>query len=300
MQSNKKNLEVFDPRQESRPTFNNKANYFRKHETSNIKPVHYDDHAYENGYYPRQRNRRKQPRLKDSETSQKDYLYSNFYFLFFPNSNPTNIYEEEKAENDIDWRHVAQVIYRSNEQISCPICLNDALQIVAPQCTPCGHIFCWPCILKHLSFDKSPKCPCCNVPFMKSELRSTTVSETPDYQAGSVMKFKLFLREKSGLQIYNGDDFTENFLFRRKRVANQTLISEILRKETQELEDECALVTSSQELDMLPFVLEVSSHKLKINKFRPKTYWKRRRTNGRDTNGQTSRRISKKLMKERA
>ena len=38
----------------------------------------------------------------------------------------------------------------------CPICLDD---LVKPVVSPCGHIFCWPCIYKWLR--RSNTCPVC-------------------------------------------------------------------------------------------------------------------------------------------
>jgi len=50
---------------------------------------------------------------------------------------------------------------------TCSICLND---IVAPRITQCGHLFCYPCLLRHFhssskeketTKDLMAKCPCC-------------------------------------------------------------------------------------------------------------------------------------------
>ena len=38
---------------------------------------------------------------------------------------------------------------RSEGTVTCPICMSEENQIVAPQITPCGHIFCWHCYLRH-------------------------------------------------------------------------------------------------------------------------------------------------------
>lgn len=46
------------------------------------------------------------------------------------------------------------------EPVTCPICLDYP---VAGKITRCGHIYCWPCILRYLSLTDKPwmKCPIC-------------------------------------------------------------------------------------------------------------------------------------------
>lgn len=46
--------------------------------------------------------------------------------------------------------------YKQIARKTCSMCLNN---INSPSCTPCGHIFCWKCILEWLNNEN--KCPLC-------------------------------------------------------------------------------------------------------------------------------------------
>ena len=51
--------------------------------------------------------------------------------------------------------------------------------MVAPRITQCGHIFCWPCALQYLAYQREEEigavCPLCEAPMSASELRSVKV-----------------------------------------------------------------------------------------------------------------------------
>lgn len=65
-----------------------------------------------------------------------------------------------------DWAWVRKVFYRSRDKVYCSICLEE--DIVAPQITFCGHIFCFHCILTH--FQK------CTPPLIKPRTRLSAQS----------------------------------------------------------------------------------------------------------------------------
>ena len=50
----------------------------------------------------------------------------------------------------IRWNEVSRVIFKTFKPVQCPICLSDSKEMLAPQITKCGHIFCLPCMLQHL------------------------------------------------------------------------------------------------------------------------------------------------------
>jgi hypothetical protein len=76
-----------------------------------------------------------------------DYLY-NLQMSF-----PTDYYDLLKSKELLpvhDWTYVLEVHYKTFDDMKCPICLQEYFDMVAPHMTFCGHIFCLPCILRHL------------------------------------------------------------------------------------------------------------------------------------------------------
>ncbi|KAI8323835.1 hypothetical protein GQ54DRAFT_257617, partial [Martensiomyces pterosporus] len=60
----------------------------------------------------------------------------------------------------------------TGETVSCPICLSPP---VAARVTKCGHVFCFPCVLRYLSMDSekgadTKKCPICWEPIAGDDL----------------------------------------------------------------------------------------------------------------------------------
>lgn len=69
------------------------------------------------------------------------------------------IISDEKSQsntNSDDEQHA-----NKSERWHCPICKNE---LKSPVVTPCGHIFCWPCISKHLQNEEETQkvCPVCS------------------------------------------------------------------------------------------------------------------------------------------
>jgi len=71
-----------------------------------------------------------------------------------------------KNNSNILWEDINTIIYYSVDIYTCPICLEKNL--ICPQITRCGHIFCWPCLISYYDFwtisaiaKKIPKCPLC-------------------------------------------------------------------------------------------------------------------------------------------
>jgi len=90
---------------------------------------------------------------------------------------------------------------------TCSICLDD---FVAPRITQCGHLFCYPCLLRHFhssskgketTKDLMAKCPCCFHLTSQRDLRSVefitvhTPSMNPD--CPTVMEFRKLYRCRS-------------------------------------------------------------------------------------------------------
>ena len=67
-----------------------------------------------------------------------------------------------------DWSLLFSIIAHQPEEFVCPICLFSP---VAPRITKCGHVFCYDCILQHISTSKQPcLCPVCFQPITQESL----------------------------------------------------------------------------------------------------------------------------------
>ncbi|EED15008.1 RING finger domain protein (Rnf10), putative [Talaromyces stipitatus ATCC 10500] len=74
------------------------------------------------------------------------YVHANYRFIV----NPRRNYHAQAANADVhlDWDSVLQVLASEQTQAaSCPICLGMP---VAPRMAKCGHIFCYPCLIRYM------------------------------------------------------------------------------------------------------------------------------------------------------
>lgn len=106
------------------------------------------------------------------------YVHANYRFIV----NPQGGYHAQAANADVhlDWNSVLQVLASEQTQAaSCPICLSMP---VAPRMAKCGHIFCYPCLIRfmHSTDEETPvperkarwkKCPICWDTIYVSETR---------------------------------------------------------------------------------------------------------------------------------
>ncbi len=112
-----------------------------------------------------------------------------------------NIYDPNE---NIEWKDVVQVIFNMTnaDDVQCPICLENLKCMVAPKITKCGHIYCWPCVLQYLAYERDrnwKKCPLCNESIYKHELKNVKIVQTNYYKEGSVIKFNLMVRNKANI-----------------------------------------------------------------------------------------------------
>ena len=105
------------------------------------------------------------------------------------------------AEPDrvVDWGDVLKVVLSSPTAPQCPVCLAPP---AAARVTRCGHVYCLPCILRHLS--SSPKgwqnCPMCDELVHIEELRSVSFRPKRTEAVGGQAKMTL-VRRTRGLGI---------------------------------------------------------------------------------------------------
>ncbi|XP_012536318.1 RING finger protein 10 [Monomorium pharaonis] len=98
----------------------------------------------------------------------------------------------------VDWESIEQIILHNSENLSCPICLHPP---VAGKITCCGHVYCWPCILRYLRYcqTKSSKCLICDEYFHKNDLKSVIEITRSMLNLGETITLCLMRREKNSL-----------------------------------------------------------------------------------------------------
>jgi len=90
--------------------------------------------------------------------------------------------------------------------------MEPAPFMISPRVTKCGHIFCWPCLLQYLAFEKThawKKCPLCAESIYKHDIRRATII----YEHGEAkakesladekktITFSLMVRNKSNINV---------------------------------------------------------------------------------------------------
>ena len=114
--------------------------------------------------------------------NKEQFMQAAFQFVLKPPKQPDDYLKYlVNPDEIIEWRDVVEATLTPSataEKIVCPICLNAASEIVAPRVTKCGHIFCWPCLLQYLGFERVhawKKCPLCCDPIYKRDIRRATL-----------------------------------------------------------------------------------------------------------------------------
>ncbi|KAL6634257.1 hypothetical protein ACP70R_026928 [Stipagrostis hirtigluma subsp. patula] len=145
--------------------------------------------------YPPRRPRKIKPYNKDL------FLQANFKFVVLDTGN----YQIESMDPDkmLQWDDIVCVRYCSPSEVLCPICLESPL---CPQITSCGHIYCFPCILRYLIMGKEDyrgecwkKCPLCFIMISTKELYTIHITQVQHFRAGDVATFTLLNRSRNSL-----------------------------------------------------------------------------------------------------
>ncbi|XP_050454627.1 RING finger protein 10 isoform X2 [Cataglyphis hispanica] len=149
----------------------------------------------------------------------------------------------------VDWKLIEQVKLHNSENLSCPICLHAP---VAGKMTRCGHVYCWPCILRYLRYCQETgnyKCPICDEYLHKDDLKSVVEITRNTYNLGDTIKLRLMRREKTSLfatpvepMIHPPTTFLSvsktaaNQIYSKLLIANIKDIMDIIERERLELE----------------------------------------------------------------
>ncbi|CAH0481869.1 unnamed protein product [Peronospora belbahrii] len=132
--------------------------------------------------------------------TQAEYLHANYRFVIAP-FDPDADVPTWDFEALTEWSCVEQVLlwYDVESPHTCPICMDT---FRAPKITKCGHIFCWPCILRYLSMTEKywRRCPMCFESVQKGHLRSVQLTQVQiPPRVGSNATFQFLERPKSSM-----------------------------------------------------------------------------------------------------
>ncbi|OVA09672.1 zinc finger protein [Macleaya cordata] len=151
---------------------------------------------------------RPQPRIPPPRKQQKIkpynkdlFIQANYKFVVLDSGND----ELESMDPDkmLQWDNVVCVRYSTPHPVHCPICLESPL---CPQITSCGHIFCFPCILRYLLMgeedhkgDSWKKCPLCFMMVSSKDLYTINIENVKQHHIGDNIQFTLLSRAKDSL-----------------------------------------------------------------------------------------------------
>ncbi|EAR89882.4 zinc finger, C3HC4 type (RING finger) protein (macronuclear) [Tetrahymena thermophila SB210] len=226
-----------------------------------------DDEEYTLSYRPKIKSKR----FQKQEREQREGLYIRAKFRFITSQDQvsdTSIYSPLKQ---LSWEKIIQVIFPTQKgEITCPICMNDQHQIIAPQITPCGHIYCYYCYLRHDDIsDTKNYCPLCGEFAPNCDLKSAKIVEYETCK--DQISFQLLMRQENEQIVYRADTLSEDPQFSKIMIAKpQYIVNDILKKERDELNNFLLECISSQETWNIPYIEQA----LKINQQKSEKYEK--------------------------
>ncbi|KAJ7522618.1 hypothetical protein O6H91_18G019800 [Diphasiastrum complanatum] len=145
---------------------------------------------------PARRQQKNQPYNKEH------FLQANFRFLVSDLGD--YVINASDPDKMLHWEDVAAVECSTSKGNYCPICLENPP--ICSQITSCGHIFCFPCILRYFMVgeevsqgDLWKKCPVCVSMINCKELRSVFLDRVQEYETGENISFALLMRAKGSI-----------------------------------------------------------------------------------------------------
>lgn len=222
---------------------------------------------------------RPQPRMPPPRRPQKIkpynkdlFLQANFKFVVLGSG--TSAIELMDPDKMLQWEEVICVRYSTPFPVQCPICLESPL---CPQITSCGHIFCFPCILRYLLMGEEDhkgdcwkKCPLCFMMISSKDLYTIYIDRVKQYCVGDHVNFTLLNRPKGslipsqksqqemGALPYSSDGICDSF-------SKFTLTSDVelsVREAKMELNDWLVKAESGlvEDMEQLPYVCAAIEH----------------------------------------
>ncbi|KAE8650799.1 RING finger protein 10 isoform X2 [Cucumis sativus] len=131
------------------------------------------------------------------------FLQANYKFVVLDSGYYTDEYMD--PDKMLHWEDIVCVRYSTPSLVQCPICLEHPL---CPQITSCGHIYCFPCILRYLLMGQEDhngdcwkKCPLCFVMLSPKDLYTVHIELLKQYSVGDTIDFMLLTRQKNSFAI---------------------------------------------------------------------------------------------------
>ncbi|EZA53151.1 hypothetical protein DMN91_005389 [Ooceraea biroi] len=200
------------------------------------------------GRYGR-KNNRSLPPVQQHKYNKEQFVQSSCQFVV----SACGDYSLHLSDPDtlVDWKLIEQVKFYSSEELFCPICLHAP---AAGRITRCGHIYCWPCILRYLYIyddNDSCRCPICYEYVHKNDLKSVTVITRSTFALGDIISLRLMRREKDSLfavpaelairpptTFLSVSESADNKIYSKLLIASVKDIMDIIENERFQLEDE--------------------------------------------------------------
>lgn len=232
------------------------------------------------------------------------FLQANYKFVLLDTGN----YSPEMMDPDkmLMWDDIVCVKYATPFPVQCPICLEYPL---CPQITLCGHIFCFPCILRYLSMGKEDhkgdcfkRCPLCFVMISHKDLHTIYIENVKQFNVGDKIDFRLLTRQKDSstpsqktkpeMDILLSSDDRPHDPFSKFTFTSDVELS--VRNAISDLDSWLAKADSGlvDDLEKLPYVCD-AMEKLEQRK----RYWNEQRTTDNDRNYKCA--SSNKQLQER-
>lgn len=133
------------------------------------------------------------------------FLQANYKFVVLDSGNYTP--ESMDPDKMLRWEDIICVRILTPFPVHCPICLESPL---CPQISSCGHVFCFPCILRYLLMGKEDqkgdcwkKCPLCFVLISPKDLYTIYIENVKQYCVGDKVDFTLLTRRKDSFALSN-------------------------------------------------------------------------------------------------
>eukprot|EP00931_Biecheleriopsis_adriatica_P058874 TRINITY_DN35135_c0_g1_i1.p1 TRINITY_DN35135_c0_g1~~TRINITY_DN35135_c0_g1_i1.p1 ORF type:complete len:698 (+),score=145.27 TRINITY_DN35135_c0_g1_i1:75-2168(+) len=123
------------------------------------------------------------------------FVQSSFRLYVEDSATPDVVEAAVDADAMLDWSSVRRVDLICEQQPKCPICLE--LELVVPKITRCGHLFCFPCVMRYFLTLKSyngkvyQQCPVCKEQVCPDELISARLEMVLPLREGSNLNFVL-------------------------------------------------------------------------------------------------------------
>ncbi|KAL4568101.1 hypothetical protein LXL04_023702 [Taraxacum kok-saghyz] len=144
-------------------------------------------------------------RLPKRKPYNKDlFLQANYKFVLLDSGNRAP--ESMDPDKMLQWEDIICLKYFTPHPTNCPICLEELL---CPQMTSCGHIFCFPCILRYFLMGEDDdhkreswkKCPLCFMMISSKDLYTIYIENVKQHCVGDVIEFMLLTRDKDSLTL---------------------------------------------------------------------------------------------------